>query len=121
MSQEAEVESNAVFAAVSNPSRRRILDLLKAGGRPAGDLVAAFPDLPQPAISRHLRILREAGLVTVLPKAQQRIYSLRPMKLRGVDAWVSLYREFWSSRLDSLATHLDGSDDGDASRRREEK
>jgi len=111
MSQEAEVQSNAVFAAVSNPSRRRILDLLKAGERPAGELVAAFPALPQPAISRHLRILREAGLVSVSPRAQQRIYSLQPMKLRELDAWISLYREFWSGRLDTLATHLDRAND----------
>lgn len=106
MAQESETQSNAVFAAVSNPSRRRILDLLKAGERPAGELVAAFPALPQPAVSRHLRVLREAGLVSVSPRAQQRVYSLRPARLREVDAWVSLYREFWSSRLDSLEEHL---------------
>ena len=65
--------ADAVFAALSNPERRKILDLLRAGERPAGDLVAAFPTLPQPAISRHLRVLREAGLVSVLPRAQQRV------------------------------------------------
>jgi DNA-binding transcriptional ArsR family regulator len=106
------LESNDVFAAVSNPTRRRILDLLKASERPAGDLVAAFPSLPQPAVSRHLRILREAGLVSVSPRAQQRVYSLRPAKLRELDAWVSLYREFWTGRLDALEEHLDRSDHG---------
>ncbi|MCI4324736.1 MAG: metalloregulator ArsR/SmtB family transcription factor [Thermoplasmata archaeon] len=96
-----------VFAAVSNPTRRRILDLLRARDRPAGELVAAFPGLPQPAVSRHLKVLRLAGLVRVSPHAQQRIYSLRPTRLRELDAWVSLYREFWPARLDSLAEHLD--------------
>ncbi|MDG6998723.1 MAG: winged helix-turn-helix transcriptional regulator [Nitrososphaerota archaeon] len=95
-----------VFAAVSNSERRRILDLLRVSERSAGELVAAFPKLPQPAISRHLRILREAGLVSVSPRARQRIYTLQPTKLREVDAWVSLYREFWSGRLDSLTAHL---------------
>jgi len=112
MSLEAEVQSNAVFAAVSNPTRRQILDLLKARERPAGELVSAFPALPQPAVSRHLKVLREAGLVSVSPRAQQRIYSLQPTKLRELDAWVSLYRDFWSGRLDSLETHLNGTDDG---------
>jgi DNA-binding transcriptional ArsR family regulator len=97
-----------VFAAVSNPGRRRILDILKDGERPAGELAAALPSLPQPAISRHLRVLREAGLVSVSPRAQQRVYSLQPAKLREVDAWVSLYREFWSNRLDSLEDYLGG-------------
>jgi len=105
---EAKIRGNAIFAAVSNPERRRILDLLRTGERPAGELVAAFPGLPQPAVSRHLRILREAGLVNVAPQAQRRIYRLHPARLREVDAWVSLYREFWSSRLDLLNAHLDG-------------
>ena len=95
------------FAAVSNPTRRRILDLLRGRDRPAGEVVAAFPSLPQPAVSRHLRILREAGLVRVLPRAQQRIYSLQPTGLRDVDAWVSRYREFWVGRLDALQAHLE--------------
>jgi len=105
--QEAKLRSNAVFAAVSNPTRRRILELLKEGELRAGELVAAFPALPQPAVSRHLRILREAGLVIVYPRAQQRFYSLQPAKLREVDKWVSLYRKFWSARLDSLSEHLE--------------
>lgn len=107
--QERKNRSNAVFAALSNPTRREILDLLKEGERQAGELVAAFPSLPQPAISRHLRVLREAGLVTVSSEAQKRLYSLQPKKLREVDNWVSLYREFWSGRLESLKSHLDSS------------
>jgi DNA-binding transcriptional ArsR family regulator len=96
-----------VFSAISNPTRRRILDLLTRRDRPAGELVAAFPSLPQPAISRHLKILREAGLVRVSPRAQRRIYSLQPGNLRELDDWISHYRTFWNERLDSLSTHLD--------------
>jgi len=103
----SEARGNAVFAALSNPTRRRMLELLKEGERQAGELVAAFPALPQPAVSRHLRILREAGLVVVSPQAQRRIYALQPGRLREVDTWVSAYREFWSGRLESLKTHLD--------------
>ena len=102
-----ENKGNAVFAALANPERRRILELLRAGDKPAGSLVAEFPDLPQPAVSRHLRVLREAGLVTVTSRAQQRIYALEPGKLREVDSWVSTYREFWSGRLALLSGHLD--------------
>ena len=98
---------DAVFSAISNPTRRQILDLLRVREQPAGELGAAFPALPQPAISRHLRVLREAGLVRVSPRARFRVYSLRPESLRGIDAWVSTYREFWSARLDFLESHLD--------------
>jgi DNA-binding transcriptional ArsR family regulator len=98
--------SNLVFAAVSNPERRRILDLLRQGERPAGDLAEALPGLLQPAVSRHLRVLRDAGLVVVSPRAQRRVYSLAPSGLRELDAWVSNYRAFWSSRLESLSDRL---------------
>ncbi|MDA4134511.1 MAG: metalloregulator ArsR/SmtB family transcription factor [Thaumarchaeota archaeon] len=98
--------------AVSNPTRRQILDMLRGRDLPAGELVAAFPSLPQPDISRHLKVLREAGLVRMSPRAQQRIYSLRPSKLRELDEWVSLYREFWAGRLDTLEAHLDQTYDG---------
>lgn len=121
MSQTVEARNNDVFTAISNPTRRRILDLLKDGDRPAGELVAAFPTLPQPGISRHLRVLRGAGLVSMSPKAQKRIYSLRPSKLRELDEWVSLYRGFWSGRLDTLEEHLDRTYDGHVRRRREQK
>jgi DNA-binding transcriptional ArsR family regulator len=107
MRQKSEARSNAVFAALSNPTRRKMLELLKDGERQAGELGAAFPSLPQPAVSRHLKILREAGLVVVSPQAQRRVYALRPGRLREVDTWVSSYREFWSGRLESLKTHLE--------------
>ena len=95
------------FAAVSDPTRRAVLDLLRAKERAAGEIVARFPGLTQPAVSRHLRVLREAGLVQVRPDAQQRIYSLRPEGLRDVDLWLSRYRAFWAGRLDALEAHLD--------------
>ena len=107
LQQKSKAASNAVFEAVSNPTRRRILEILKDGERQAGELVAEFPSLPQPAVSRHLRILREAGLVVASPQAQRRVYRLQPDKLREVDNWISSYREFWSGRLESLKTHLE--------------
>ena len=110
---------NLVFTALANPDRRKMLDLLRDGECPAGELAAAFPDLPQPAVSRHLRTLREAGLVIASPRGQRRVYSLRPSKLLEVDAWVSQYREFWSEKLDSLSSHLSGAD-GASGRRDEE-
>jgi DNA-binding transcriptional ArsR family regulator len=96
-----------VFSAVAEPTRRDMLALLAERERSAGELVDAFPRLSQPAVSRHLRVLREARLVEVHPRAQQRIYALRPERLRELDAWVSRYRPFWSDRLDSLEAHLD--------------
>jgi len=96
-----------VFAAIADPSRREMLDILAKGERPAGDLVKAFPDLTQPAVSRHLKVLRDVGLVEVRPRAQQRIYALRPQVLRELDQWIATYRQFWPEKLTALAKHLD--------------
>ena len=82
-----------VFAALAEPNRRHLLDLLSTRARAAGELVAALPNLTQPAVSRHLRILREVGLVAVRAQAQQRIYSLNPKKLAEVDRWLARYRK----------------------------
>jgi|SRR5215468_4593805 len=95
------------FAAIAEPTRRAVLDLLLEGERPAGDLVAAFPRLTQPAVSRHLRILREAGLVNVHAKAQQRIYALEPARLAIVYEWLNRYRLYWAANLTRLERHLD--------------
>jgi DNA-binding transcriptional ArsR family regulator len=97
-----------VFAAVADPTRRAMLDLLVAGPRPAGDIVSSFPQLTQPGVSRHLRVLREANLVGVTVQAQQRIYELRPEGLRELHDWMSKYRGFWAEKMDALETHLDG-------------
>jgi DNA-binding transcriptional ArsR family regulator len=96
-----------VFAALADPTRRRVLDLLLRRERLAGELADAFPRLSQPAISRHLRVLREAGLVRVRRDEQRRVYSLRPAGLRSLDAWLAHYRHFWTSQLDALSAHLD--------------
>ena len=94
------------FEAIAEPNRRRILDLLRAGERPAGDMVQAL-SISQPGVSKHLRLLREAGLVDVRSDGQRRLYRLRPDKLAPLEAWLAPYREFWRGRLDELERHLD--------------
>jgi DNA-binding transcriptional ArsR family regulator len=95
------------FSAVADPRRRAMLDLLVKHERSAGELVSAFPDISQPAVSKHLRILKDAGLVDMRVQAQQRIYALQPKGLAELDAWIAKYKVFWSDRLDSLERHLD--------------
>jgi len=95
-----------LFEVLAEPNRRRILDELRAGDRSVGDLVELL-DVGQPTVSKHLRALREAGLVVVRPDAQRRWYRLRPEPLRELDAWLAPYREAWADRLDALAAHLD--------------
>jgi DNA-binding transcriptional ArsR family regulator len=95
-----------VFEAVAEPSRRFLLDLLAERERPAGELVASLPRLTQPAVSRHLRVLREVGLVEVRPDGQRRIYVLRAERLIEVDDWISRYRKYWPRHLDALQQHL---------------
>ncbi|MGE0217632.1 ArsR/SmtB family transcription factor [Mycolicibacterium sp.] len=98
-----------VFEAIAEPNRRVLLDTLAAGDRTAGQLVAALPGLTQPSVSRHLRILREVGLVEVRPDAQRRIYALRADGLVAVDSWIERYRQFWTAHLDALERHLNDS------------
>ena len=95
-----------VFNAVADPTRRAILDRLVGGEAPAGALVEAFPALTQPAVSRHLRVLLEVGLVAVRPDSQRRIYSLRADRLAELDAWLAPYQRFWGERFDALEGHL---------------
>jgi DNA-binding transcriptional ArsR family regulator len=94
------------FDVVAEPTRRKILDLLRDGDRPVGDLVADL-GLSQPGVSKHLRVLRDAGLVKVRQQAQQRWYQLDAAPLAEIDAWLAPYRRFWSDRLDALERHLD--------------
>ena len=94
------------IAVLAEPHRRQILDLLLEAERPVGDLVEATA-LSQPAISKHLRVLREAGLVAVRSEAQRRIYRVRAEPLRALDEWLEPYRSLWSSRLAALERHLD--------------
>jgi len=94
-----------IFETLADASRRRILELLRAGERPVGVLVREL-GMTQPAVSRHLRVLREAGLVEARVDAQRRIYRLRADSLRELDAWLEPYRLLWSGRLDDLEHHL---------------
>jgi DNA-binding transcriptional ArsR family regulator len=94
------------FDVLAEPSRRDMLDLLRDGERSVGELVERL-SLSQPGVSKHLRVLREAGLVDVRPAGQRRMYVLRADPLAEVDAWLDPYRRFWSSRLDALERHLD--------------
>jgi DNA-binding transcriptional ArsR family regulator len=94
------------FAAVAEPSRRQILDLLRGGTRSVGELVEGT-GLSQPGVSKHLRVLREHGLVRVRRDAQRRLYDLDAAPLAELDAWLAPYRALWDDRLDTLGRHLD--------------
>jgi DNA-binding transcriptional ArsR family regulator len=102
---------------LAEPHRRRILDLLLSAERPVGDLVQKTA-LSQPSVSKHLRVLREAGLVEARSEAQRRIYRVRAEPLREVDEWLRPYRRLWGSRLDALEEQLGEVDDDDHDSRR---
>ena len=93
------------FAALADPTRRRIVELLGRGERSAGEIVEEF-DVSAPAISQHLKALRDAGLVQVRADAQRRIYALDPAGLAEIDAWLEGVRRYWSRRLDALEREL---------------
>jgi DNA-binding transcriptional ArsR family regulator len=94
------------FDVVAEPTRRRILDLLRERERLVGELVEVL-GISQPGVSKHLRALRDAGLVSVRVDAQRRWYRLRAAPLAELDAWLAPYRQFWEGRLDALEQHLD--------------
>jgi DNA-binding transcriptional ArsR family regulator len=96
----------STFEVLAEPRRRQILDLLRAGERPVGDLVTELT-MSQPAVSKHLKVLREVGLVDVRQDAQRRWYRLRLEPLVELDAWLAPYRRLWSGSLDKLEKHLD--------------
>jgi DNA-binding transcriptional ArsR family regulator len=98
------------FEVLAEPRRRQILDMLRDGERPVGDLVAHLT-LSQPAVSKHLKILRDVGLVEVRQDAQRRLYRLRPEPLAEIDAWLAPYRQLWSDSLDALERRLDSMPD----------
>ena len=95
----------ATLSALAEPSRLHIVELLRDGPRPVGDIVDRL-HLRQPQVSKHLRVLTEAGLVEVRPDAQRRIYSLRPEPLQELDAWLESYRKIWNERLDRIGAIL---------------
>jgi DNA-binding transcriptional ArsR family regulator len=94
------------FSVLAEPQRRRILDLLRAQERPVNALVREL-GISQPAVSKHLRVLREAGIVEARVEAQQRLYRVRPEPLREIDLWLEPYRALWSRSLDALDRHLE--------------
>jgi DNA-binding transcriptional ArsR family regulator len=96
----------SAFEVLAEPSRRDILELLRSGERPVGDLVEHLT-LSQPAVSKHLRVLRDAGFVDVRADAQRRLYRISPKPLEELADWLEPYRQFWTVHLDRLETHLD--------------
>jgi DNA-binding transcriptional ArsR family regulator len=98
--------SAAALEVLAEPNRRRILDLLLDEPRSVGELTGSL-GISQPGTSKHLRVLRDAGLVSVRQEAQRRVYELRPEPLAELDAWLARYRRLWAGRLDALERHLD--------------
>jgi Predicted transcriptional regulators len=95
-----------VFSVVSDPTRRRILGELLDGERSVGELVGSL-GLPQPTVSKHLKVLRDRGFVTSRPLAQRRVYRLEAAPFAAIDAWLEPYRQIWNHHLDALERHLD--------------
>jgi DNA-binding transcriptional ArsR family regulator len=95
-----------VFSIIAEPNRRAILSLLVASERSVGEIERQLR-MPQPTVSKHLRVLREAGFVESTVDAQRRLYRLRPEPLQEVDAWLEPFRQFWSAHVDALERHLD--------------
>lgn len=100
------MEQFSALQALSEPRRLAILELLRDGERPVGELVEHL-QISQPAVSKHLRVLRDAGLVEARVDAQRRLYRIRPEPLADLDAWLASYRGLWSSRIDRLEDHLE--------------
>lgn len=98
--------TEATFQALADPTRRAVLDLLRRGSQPAGQIAQAFP-VSRPAISKHLRLLRRAHLVREHREGRHRVYQLNPEPLRAVDSWIEQYRRFWSVSLANLKAFVE--------------
>jgi DNA-binding transcriptional ArsR family regulator len=98
--------TEATFQALADPTRRAVLDLLRRGSQPAGQIASAFT-VSRPAISKHLRLLRRAHLVREQRHGRHRVYQLNPEPLRAVDSWIDQYRSFWSASLTSLKAFVE--------------
>ena len=108
------------FEIIAEPNRRAILSLLVSSEQSVGDIERQL-DMSQPTVSKHLRVLREAGLVEATVDAQRRVYRIRPEPLQEVDAWLAQFRQFWSARVDALERHLDRLDQSTATKRKTRK
>lgn len=98
--------AEATFQALADPTRRAVLDLLRRGSQPAGQIASAFP-VSRPAISKHLRLLRRAHLVREHREGRHRVYQLNPEPLRAVDSWIEQYRSFWAVSLTNLKSFVE--------------
>jgi DNA-binding transcriptional ArsR family regulator len=107
----------STFAIIAEPNRRAILSLLAAAERSVGDIEERLR-LSQPSISKHLRVLREAGFVESRVDAQRRLYRIRPEPLQELDTWLAPFRRFWSPHLDALERHLDRIDENPRRRKK---
>jgi len=96
----------SVFEIIAEPNRRAILSLLVSAEQSVGEIEREL-QMPQPTVSKHLRVLREAGFVDCTVDAQRRLYRLRPEPLQQIDAWLDQFRQFWSAHVDALERHLD--------------
>jgi DNA-binding transcriptional ArsR family regulator len=105
------------FAALADPTRRAMLELLRGGSLPAGEIARAFP-VSRPAISRHLRLLRRARLVAERRNGRLRVYRLHPAPLRDVNSWLNRYRSFWQANLNSLKSFVETQVENEAPRPR---
>ena len=101
------LQENDVFHAIAHPARRRILVMLRRGEKPAGELVESFGGVTFSAVSQHLKVLREAGLVSEKREGRQRIYHLNSHPLKKVWSWIEDFQEEWNARLDALEKYLD--------------
>ena len=99
----------SVFEVIAEPNRRAILNLLVSSQQSVGEIERQL-GMPQPTVSKHLRVLREAGFVESTVDAQRRLYRLRPEPLQEIDAWLAPFRRFWSAHVDALERHLDRMD-----------
>jgi DNA-binding transcriptional ArsR family regulator len=98
--------AEAAFHALADPTRRAVLDLLRQGSQPAGQIARAFP-VSRPAVSKHLRLLRRAHLVRETRQGRHRVYQLNPQPLKAVDSWLEQYRVFWQANLSSLKAFVE--------------
>jgi DNA-binding transcriptional ArsR family regulator len=110
----------SVFEIIAEPNRRAILGLLVSAEQSVGDIERQL-GMTQPTVSKHLRVLREAGFVEATIDAQRRVYRLKPEPLQEVDAWLAPFRRFWSAHLDALERHLDRMDRSTRTKRKARK